>query len=315
LEYLVKRIERRLVVCALALLVTSGCAARVVAPTASAGQLPSPARVAAAPEDSLEAFMQKVRTLASEARAARTPLTTIEASDSRLAAALAASIVRPSPAAYRAVAEEYQRVGIGDRAFAYLGKALALDGKDWRTHDALARLWRDQGFANLALGDAYRAINYGAGEAAAHNTLGTIFQALGRRSDAAKSYERVLALDPAAAYALNNLCYTRFLMGAATAAIDACERALALEPGLLAASNNLALAHAARGEFAAAEAILRAGGSEAAGHYNVGIVDLARGRYTNAVSAFAAAQVARPHNRLAAARLRQSEAALKGMTE
>jgi Flp pilus assembly protein TadD len=315
LPYLSKRIVCRIVVCALVLLATSGCATRSVTQSAVVAKPPSSPRVADAPGDSLEVFMQKVRTLASEARTARTPLTTIEASDPRLAAALAASIVRTSPAAYRAVAEEYQRLGIGDRAFAYLGKALALDSKDWKTHDALARLWRDQGFANLALGDAYRAISHGAAEPAAHNTLGTIFQALGRRSDAARSYERVLALDPAAAYALSNLCYTRFLMGASTAAIHACERALALEPRLVAASNNLALAHAARGEFAAAEAILRAGGSEAAGHYNVGIVDLARGRYKNAVSAFAAAQLARPHDRRAAARLRQSEAALQGMTE
>ena len=42
------------------------------------------------------------------------------------------------------------------------------------THDAMARLWRDEGSPHLALGDAYRAVHYSRGSAGTRNTLGTV---------------------------------------------------------------------------------------------------------------------------------------------
>jgi Flp pilus assembly protein TadD len=295
--------------------IVSACSARSLPEVAPSSAKPVGVAGVRAPEDSLETFMKKVRTLSAEARLSRTELKTIEATDPYLAAALAASLVQPTAETYRGVAVEYQRLGVGDRAFEYLSKALKINASDWHTYDALARLWRDQGFANLALGDAYRAVHYAPSSAAAQNTLGTIFQALGRRADAARQYQLTLKLDPTAAYALSNLCYTRMLSGEGGAAIAACEQAVALEPSLIVARNNLALAHAANGNFARAEGILRANGTEPAGDYNVGMVNLARGRYQSAVSAFTAAQVARPAWRLAAARRRQAESALERRTE
>ena len=59
--------------------------------------------------------------------------------------------------------------------------------------------------AHLGLGDAYRAVYYAPGSAAAHNTLGTLLAASGRWAAARVEFGRALALDPSAAYAAHNL--------------------------------------------------------------------------------------------------------------
>ena len=60
-------------------------------------------------------------------------------------------------------------------------------------HDA-RRAWRGRGAMPgsriSAMGDAHRAIYYAPKSAAARNTLGTLFQALGRRAEARTQYER-----------------------------------------------------------------------------------------------------------------------------
>ncbi len=73
------------------------------------------------------------------------------------------------------------RLGIHDRAHDYLQHALALDPHDAATYDALAGCGVTAGSSTRALADAQRALYYAPKSAAAHNTLGTVFQALGRR--------------------------------------------------------------------------------------------------------------------------------------
>jgi Flp pilus assembly protein TadD len=257
---------------------------------------------------SLGEFIAKARAAAAEARPPlRQQLPTAEAADPRLAAAIAVARLVPSPETLRAAATEYRRLGIVDRAHQFLLDALRLNGRDTATYDALARLWRDSGVPGAALADAHRAVYYAPSSAVAHNTLGTVFQALGRRKDARKEYERAVTLDPTAAYALNNLCYGWILEGEIARAAAACRSALALEPELDAARNNLGLVYAARGELDAARLAFEGVGDPATAHYNVGIVQMARRRYRDAVSAFAAAQRARPSMRMAGDRALQAE--------
>jgi Flp pilus assembly protein TadD len=141
----------------------------------------------------------------------------------------------------------------------------------------------------------------------AHNTLGTVLQALGRRKEARTEYERALKLDPSAAYALNNLCYSWILEGEVRKAEAACRSALAVDPNLAAAQNNLGLVYASGGQLDAARKAFEKGGDHASALYNVGIVHMAERRYRDAVSAFAAAQQARPSMRMAADRAAQAE--------
>ena len=303
------RARARGVVCLLLSLSVAGCAAnrapQVAPATAATPAVTKPA--AAPPQDSLETFMAKVRTLAAEARPQRNASATVEGRDPRLAAALAAATVRPAPETFRLVATEYHRLGIADRAHEYLNRALTMNPQDGETYEALARMWRDWGFPNLALGDAYRAVHYTPASPSARNTLGTIFQALGKREFARVEYERALQLDPSAAYALNNLCYGWILDGDGRRAASACLRALYLDPGLKAASNNLGLAYATAGELDSARAAFDRSGDRAAALYNLGIAQLARKQYTSAVEAFRAAQTEKPSMRLAAVRARQAE--------
>ena len=265
------------------------------------------------PADSLETFMAKVRKVSEEARPVGI-LSTPEAADPRLAEALLHAIGRPQPATYRAVATEYRRLGLFDRAHEYLAKALLLDPTDAATHDAAARLWRDSGFPQLGLSDAYRAVYYAPGSAVARNTLGTVLQALGHRALAREEYQRAVKLDPFAAFALNNLCYVWTLEGETSRAIPACERALTIQPDLTAARNNLGLAHAVAGDPSQAREAFAAAGDPAAAQFNTGMIHLAHRQYGSAVKAFQAAHALRP-SRKALARANQAMAAAKASTE
>ncbi len=303
----------RFVACVLLSLVVSGCAAHhPVNVTPDSASPPSSRAQSKQPADSLETFMAKVRKLSTEAAPARNQATTLESRDPRLGAALVAATVHPEPDTFRSVAEEYKRLGVFDKAHQYLNKALLLDSRDAATHDALARLWRDSGFPQLGLGDAHRAVYYAPSSPIARNTLGTLLQALGQRDQARAEYQRVLELDAKATYALNNLCYGWVLDGNASKAIAACRRALELQPGLAAAHNNLALAHAIAGDLSAARAQFEATGDRAQALYNVGIVDLAQGRYASAARSFTAAQSERPDMVMAAERARQALAHATG---
>jgi tetratricopeptide (TPR) repeat protein len=261
----------------------------------------------ALPQDSLRTFMTKVRELAAEARPQpRVPATTIEGSDRRLGLALAAAAVRPAAETFRAVAEEYCRLGVLDTAHEYLNKALRIDPEDAATHEALARLWRDSGFPGLGLGDAYRALHYAPSSAPAQNTLGTLLQALGHHEAARDRYERALHFDPTAAYALNNLCYVMILEGRPEKAVPMCREALRRDPAMAAARNNLGVAYAASGDAFSAQNAFFSGGDHARAFYNVGIVELARRRPTYAIRAFLEAQAIRPSVAITA-RLREAE--------
>ena len=286
------------------------------APSAeSTGQVAAPATkrepAKRPPADSLEVFMRKVRALSAEARPERVPTTTLESTRPRLAAAAAAATFAPSPETLRAAAAEYALAGVNDRAFEYLHRSIALAPRDAAGYDALARLWRDSGFPQLGLGDAYRAVYYAPASAIAHNTLGTMLQALGHRDAARREYERALGLESTAVYALNNLCYGWVLAGEGRHAVGACEKALAVDPDFAPARHNLALAFAVAGNIPAARRSFDANSDRAEALYNIGIVHLARREYRDAIKAFEAVQALRPGMRLATARLRQSQAAIE----
>lgn len=309
-------------ICLVLSLALGGCGARghVIRVEADKPEAPSPfdAEPAKASQpESLESFIARVKKkVASEKAPEQARAAQAESFDPRLAAAVAAASANPSRETYWAAASEYQRLGIADVALQYLTKAQALQPRDGATYDALARSWRDGGMLDHALADAYRAVYFAPRSAAAHNTLGTVFQALGSRKAARQEYERALALDPTAAYAFNNLCYAWILEREPRQAETACQKALAVDPTLRAARNNLALAYAAEGKMDAARAAFDATGDRAAAEFNFGIVQLARGRYSDAVTAFAAAQQIRPDWRKAAVLAKQArELAQKGAEE
>ena len=121
-----------------------------------------------------------------------------------------------------------------------------------------------------------------------------MLQALGHRASARERYHEALTLDPGAAYAHNNLCYVAFLNGDFGEAHAQCRAALRIAPGFAAARNNLGLVYAALGRLDQARHEFFDGGDAAAGHYNMGIVQLANRYYVRAAAAFDAAAEARP---------------------
>ena len=292
----------RIGVCVAAVVCATGCAARGVVRPAQTG---APATTATE-GDSLETAMGKVRALSTRARPLNPSLRTVEASDPALAAALLVAEAHPSGAARRAVGAAYARLGILDKAHEHLTAAVTIDPHDAAAWDGLARIWRDWGFPYLGLADAHRAVFFAPKSPVVHNTLGTLFQALGRRADARIHYERALQLDATAAYALNNLCYSWILDQRVTEAVGACRRALALQPNLEAARNNLALAYASGGDLEGAAGQFSGASQAGRAEYNMGIVLLARREYAEAAKAFEAAQARRSNFRAAQVRERQA---------
>jgi tetratricopeptide (TPR) repeat protein len=264
------------------------------------------------PTSSLSSFIEKTREIQTQAAAEPPKVlgTRLEAVDSRLAAALAEAEIRPSAATARRVAAAYARHGIFDMAHQYLTAAVKSDSEDPANYEALARLWRDVHMSQVGLADAHRAVYYAPDWAVAHNTLGTLLQALGKKAAARAEYERAFALDPTAAYALNNLCYSDILDGRFTNAIARCNQALKADATLHAAQNNLGVAYAGAGRMQAALDAFNLAVDPAGALYNLGVVRMARREYRSAVEAFQAAQARQPSFALAAARAQQASAQL-----
>jgi len=174
----------------------------------------------------------------------RTSLATVEQADTSLARALNGIGSVPTAGALLDVAEAYRRAGIGDKAMEYYLRALQREPGNAAAHDGQARVWRDWGFPGVGLAEAYRAVYFAPTSPEAHNTLGTILQALGHVDAAREQYVKAVALDPGAAYALNNVCALDLVEGEPAAAVNACTRALAIDASLESARRNLARAEA-----------------------------------------------------------------------
>jgi Flp pilus assembly protein TadD len=295
-----------------------GCAARrdsltrrFVRPADASSEAREPA---AARGESLAQFMRRVRHLTANARPRPKSilLPTIETQDYDLARALAAASSTPTSAHLRRVAYAYYRLGVRDTAHEYFNRALKADPHDALAYDGMARLWRDWGLPSLGLPDAHRAAFFAPGSPVAQNTLGTLYQALGRTAEAREAYTQAVALNPTAAYALSNLCYLSVLEARAAEAVRECEAALRVDPSLVTARNNLALAHAASGRVELAEAQILAASDRATGLYNVGILRMSLHEYGTAAVAFKAASDARPRWRAPRARARQVARLLEG---
>ena len=206
----------------------------------------------------------------------------------------------------RRVANEYARLGVYDQAESYLSRALKLDPRDAASWEARAQAWRDMSLPERALPDAQRAIFYAPRSASARNTLGTILFALNQPAEAAQAFNQAIAIDPGATWARNNLCYITLLAGDAKGAIEQCAAAVSTDPKLVVARNNLALVYAADGRLDDARREFMAAGSPAEGHYNFGIVLMARRDYAQALAEFEAAGHADPKFDAAFARAREA---------
>jgi Tfp pilus assembly protein PilF len=266
----------RVLVVVCTLVVCAGCALRQRGdhPTALSGQ--SPAAITRA------------------ASVHATSAGSLEAGDPILSVALLEVAVAPSPALHLRIAARYRELGILDAAYDQYEHARALAPNSGEPYEGLARVWRDWGFPDRALGDAIRSVHHASSSATAHNTLGTILMALGHGKDARRSFQRAVALDGAAAYAFNNLCYLSFLEGAAAQAFAECRTALAVDPDMIAARNNLALLYAAARRNDLAHREFLAAGDPVAAAYNLGLVHLAARQYGAAAHAFDTASRQRP---------------------
>jgi tetratricopeptide (TPR) repeat protein len=219
---------------------------------------------------------------------------TLESTNPSLVALLAAVRAHPSADGYLAVADAYQRLGVLDEAETNFQNAAKLDNRSSAAQEGLARVWRDWGWPQFALPNAYRAVSFAPKSASAENTLGTVFFALGDPENAEKHFQKAFSLDPKAAYALNNLCYVSFMLGDGGPAISRCTDALALAPDATTTRNNLALVYAAEGKTDAAAAEFAKVSDAPNTAFNIGITHMARQEYDAAIEPLEAACRAKP---------------------
>ena len=179
------------------------------------------------PEESLSAFIERVRRLSAAARVPRSPLPSIESSDPALREALLRLTVAPTAENHWRVGEAYRRVGVTDMAYDHFREAVHEDSAYAPAWDGLARVWRDWGYPQHAVANAHRAVYFAPAHPGYRNTLGTVLHALGRRSEAKAQYERALADAPDAPWALNNLCLVAVEEGRRQDAVALCRRAVA----------------------------------------------------------------------------------------
>lgn len=245
---------------------------------------------------------------------ARTDAKALEEIDADLAGALRTVAAAPSALHHRAVAAAYVRLKVPDTALDHFDSALGLDSTDAVSYEGRARIWRDWGMAELALGDAHRAVFYRPRSGSAHNTLGTILQMTGRLADARMAYERALAIDPSAAYALSNLCYVAFMEGFASRAEALCHQALMLEPDLTEARRNLALVAARSAEIDAVRSVLGSAQGDANTEYWLGVVLFSNRRFIESAEAFERAAAIDPSMRRALDTARYARKMADGMT-
>jgi tetratricopeptide (TPR) repeat protein len=236
-------------------------------------------------------------TIAPRIVTARTDAKALEQSDGELAAALRRLEAQPSSRCHQTVAAAYARLGVADAAIDHFDRALRLDRGDSVSYEGRARVWRDLGMVTLALGDAHRAVYYAPRSGPARNTLGTVFQLMGRVADARRAYEKALAFDPAAAYALSNLCYITFVDGDALRAEGLCRRALAVQADLVEARRNLAIVVARDAAVDDIRAVLEPGAGGADVEYSLGIALFANRRFAESADAFERAATIDPSMR------------------
>jgi Tfp pilus assembly protein PilF len=296
--------------CLLAAALMAGCATNGPRPPFTSPPSPEGVFEQENARSTIPAYIRRVREASRGGGSRANGALVAETWSQDLASAISRHTEASTPESEIRLAEAYVRVGILDTAREHFESALRLDPKEAAAWDGLARIWRDWGFPQLALGDAYRAVWAAPRSAAVHNTLGTILLNLGKGPDARVHFTQAAELDPAAAYAHNNLCYSWLMEGETEVAATGCNRALAIDSGLSAARNNLALAKATAGDVAGAARIFERAGGEAAAQYNVGIIHLAQRRCAAAADAFDRAAVLQPSLVLAQDRARQARQCL-----
>jgi Flp pilus assembly protein TadD len=260
----------------------------------------------ATPDHDLRQYSRKLRELQAKATPKSTFLPTIEQNDPALADALLRLSLFETAEHHRLVAAAYRHAGVTDHAYRHYQRALRLDACDSAAFEGLAQIWRDWKMPDLALSDAYRALRCKPESPSAHNTLGTVFYALGQTENARRAFERAAELDGRATFALNNLCYIFLREGDGRAAQEKCERALAADPAMTAARMNLAAAYIMQGEISGAERRLLEHPDSAIAHFSVGMLRMSMREYVSAAEAFDMVVSERPSSREARRRAAQA---------
>jgi protein O-mannosyl-transferase len=151
------------------------------------------------------------------------------------------------------------------------------------TRRALANWRTSEGLYRHMLACAPRA-------AVAHNDLGLIFAAQGRRDEAIREYEAALQAEPRYALALNNLGLELAARGDLDGAISRYTQALQVNPRYVAAYNNmgLALQSKARVDDAMAQyrGAIKINPEFAPAHYNLAMALESQGRTEEAIAQF-----------------------------
>jgi len=120
---------------------------------------------------------------------------TVEGTDKRLGDALKTLKAADTASNHLAVAAQYRRLRILDKAFDEATLALKRDHRSAEGFEQRAQIWREWGLPQQGLSDAQRAVYFDPASASAQNTLGTLLQSVGQPEAARGRYMHVIELD------------------------------------------------------------------------------------------------------------------------
>ncbi|RIK64175.1 MAG: hypothetical protein DCC65_14795 [Planctomycetota bacterium] len=157
------------------------------------------------------------------------------------------------------------------------------------THLAAGRMLERQGDLASAIGQYERAITLDPRSPTAYSRLGIVYQKLGRFEDAEQIFKRGIQADPGSAMLRNNLGYGYLLQSRPADAESQFREALRIEPEFKRARMNLAIAIGSLGRYAEATEEFKTVVTPDIAHYNVAMLQMNRGEYSQARASLEAA--------------------------
>jgi Flp pilus assembly protein TadD len=192
--------------------------------------------------------------------------------------------IKPSAELWHRIGYVYDRLDKKPLAAQAYANALSLDDGNAAAHEDMGLLLLEVKRREQATAQLRRAVELDPKRWRAHNALGVLADGSGDYATAIGHYDAALAANPNSAMLLNNLGYSNYLAGNLDQAADFYMKALALSPDYLPAKANVALLQARRREYQKALELMLKIAEPPRAHNDVGFVALQNGDFDVAES-------------------------------
>jgi Flp pilus assembly protein TadD len=271
-----------LLACALAALLSAGCATTVRPVQKSSERLAALQEIAASQEGS------KLEDLGYDELIARADSFLVSGNDqlARLHYAMALKRMPASIPALMGLGAVFQKNGDQKMALGFFQQIVGQNPSHAPALAAIGIIHREQGSLDKAEVYLGRALAAQPGDPAILSELAITYDTAGKEALAEPLFLQVVALQPNSAKAWHNLGFNALLQKKYDRAVDSLQKALRLAPRDKRVTNNLALALALRGDEERAFSLLVNSVGKAGAYNNLGYIFMTNGQFDKAEKAF-----------------------------